>query len=335
MVTMNPLLITHAEDPDGIISRSLLMRALFIDDKNPQDHVFVRYDRFAEAFQEAVEKAEQHDAIYVADLSVNDRLLQAEPENCSLLDQLVAGKRAHWFDHHDGTMAHQKELSARGIDIHYHKDHCASLLVASYFSLGYPYEKTLVRVAQANDYRSPVHEPDSLRLGNDLEKIIALLNEKPDYGLLLELSCAVRDEQCFDREQRLLPPWQELAEDFSRRESVAYAELEQSAEMISVGVQKIIFGYASPLLAPKQGPDYLREQYRDVADIFVCLFKPPVRNHLVFICEDSSFPVVPFVKGLGGGGRGTGGGFTLDYDVTPENYKQVKERLLDEIEKYS
>ncbi|MDP3639843.1 MAG: hypothetical protein Q8R53_01420 [Nanoarchaeota archaeon] len=330
---MNPLVIAHAEDPDGLISRALLLRALLIDDKDMQDHVFVRYDRLVESFQEAVEKSRMHERLYVADLSVNDRLLQAEGDS-ALLDQLVSGKTLHWFDHHDGTAAHQKELTKRGITVQYHKDKCASLLVAQHFLLGHPYEKMLARIAQASDYPGPMHQPAAVRLGNDLEKIIAVANETMDYRGLLDLACDLRDEKCFDRQMQLSPAWQEQVNTFTRRESQAYAELKESVEMISQGDRRIVFGYASPLLSPKPGPSYLREQYRDIAEVFICLFKPPVRNHLIFICEDSSFPVVPFVQSLGGGGRGNGGGFTLDYDVTPENYLQIKEMLLEKMEKY-
>ncbi len=330
---MNPLLIAHAEDPDGLISRALLMRAFFIDDKDPQDHVFVRYDRLVESLQEAVEKARTHEALSVADLSVNDRLLQADGDN-SLLEQVAAGKTLHWFDHHDGTAAHQKELNEQGIAVQYHKDQCASLLVAHYFCLSHPYEKMLTRIAQASDYPGPLHEPAAVRLGNDLTRIIALANETLDYRCLLDLACDLRDEQCFDQHLQLSPPWQEHVAAFTLRESQAYAELTESVEMISQGDRRIVFGYASPLLSPKPGPGYLREQYRDIAEIFICLFKPPVRNHLIFICEDSSFPVVPFVQSLGGGGRGNGGGFTLEYDVTPENYPQVKEMLLEKMKRY-
>ncbi|HLC97244.1 MAG TPA: hypothetical protein VJC21_00465 [Candidatus Nanoarchaeia archaeon] len=330
---MNPLVIAHAEDPDGLISRALLQRALLIDDKDPQDHIFVRYDRLVESFQEAVEKARTHKAIYVADLSINDRLLQRDGDS-ALLEQLVSGKTLHWFDHHDSTAAHHQELIEQGITVQYHKDKCASLLVAHYFCLGHPYEKMLGRVAQASDYPGSLHDPAAVRLGNGLERIIALANETMDYGCLLDLACDLRDEKCFDRQMQLSSKWQEHLAAFIRRESQAYAELTESVQVISQDDRQIVFGYASPLLSPKPGPSYLREQYRDIAEIFICLFKPPVRNHLIFICEDSSFPVVPFVRSLGGGGRENGGGFTLDYDVTPENYPQVKEMLLEKMEKY-
>src|SRR3989338_4336952 len=155
---MNPLVIAHAEDPDGLISRALLQRALLIDDKDPQDHIFVRYDRLVESFQEAVEKARTHEALYVTDLSVNDRLLQADGDS-AILEQLAAGKTLHWFDHHDGTAAHHKELTERGITVQYHKDKCASLLVAQYFCLGHPYEKMLARIAQSSDYPGLLHKP--------------------------------------------------------------------------------------------------------------------------------------------------------------------------------
>src|SRR3989344_7142220 len=74
--TMKPLLVAHAEDPDGIIARTLLMRHFGIS-RDPEDHVFVRYDRIAEAFQEAQQKARNHKSVFIADVDVNGRLYAA------------------------------------------------------------------------------------------------------------------------------------------------------------------------------------------------------------------------------------------------------------------
>jgi len=77
------------------------------------------------------------------------------------------------------------------------------------------------------------------------------------------------------------------------------------------------------------------EKYQKNADVFVCLFKSPTRNHIVLKNENSNFPIISLLQSLGGGGRGNGGGFSLDYDITPQNYAAIKEMLLLEIDKIS
>jgi hypothetical protein len=132
----------------------------------------------------------------------------------------------------------------------------------------------------------------------------------------------------------LRPEWQQYADIFNQREQEAYKELDNSVEITTAGNHKILFGYSSPLLSQKPGIFHLREKYEKDSDLFVCLFKSPVRNHPIMTNKGVSFPVVPFVQSLGGGGRGNGGGFTLDYDITPANYQQVKEMLLSQMERF-
>ena len=148
------------------------------------------------------------------------------------------------------------------------------------------------------------------------------------------MSRDLQTENVFDKNFKLLPQWQQYADDFDSRAPSAYQELENSVEVITAGNYKVLFGYC-PALLSKPGAFHLRTKHEDKADAFVCLFKSPARNHLVLKTDKSPFPVASFVLSLGGGGRGNGGGFSLDYDITPENYSQVKETLLSQMEKYS
>ncbi len=330
---MEPLLITHAEDPDGKIARALLMRYFGVS-RNPEDHVFVRYDRIVESFQEAQRKAKDHKSIFIADIDINGRLYAAATAS-SLFEKLSEGRNAFWFDHHDGTLNHRDELAAAGINLFHNANQCAALLIAQTLFLKDPYDRKLAKIAQAHDYKKTSTEARNIQIGNELEKIIAVANENLDYDLLLQLSGDLAEEKCFGGRYNLRSEWQQYVEKFNQREQEAYKDLDHNVEISKVGPYRVLFGYSSSLLSQKPGPFHLREKFEKDSDIFVCLFKSPVRNHLVLTNKDVSFPAVPFVQSLGGGGRGNGGGFTLDYDITPNNYQNVKEMLISQIEKYS
>lgn len=336
---MKPLIIAHAEDPDGIISRALLMRRFSLGGKNAEtfEHIFVRYDRIVEAFEQAVGKS---DLIYVADVNVNPRLRTAGGSEFALLEKIMGSyqnTQVSWFDHHDGTLKHEDALAQLGIIPYYRPNQCAALLIAQvYSSLKNPYDRKLVQIAQAHDYNNS-NDHENIAIGNELEKIIAVANEKLDYDLLLRLSGDLAEEKCFDERYSLRPEWRYYVEKFNQRKAEAYQELDNSVEIVKIGPYRVLFGYSSPLLSQKSGPSHLRKKFEKDSDIFVCLFKSPVQNHIVSINKVSTFSVIPFVQSLGGGGDETrnAGGFTLDYDITPENYQNVKEMLLSQIKKYS
>lgn len=341
---MNPLFVAHAEDPDGIMARVLKMRHCSLTERNPDQHIFVRYDRMVEAFQEAVARADNYDTIFVADVDVNPRLVKAGGSDFSLLKKLAEHRNVYWYDHHEGTAKYQEKMEELGIKVYYNENHCAALLVdvVAHFAPEHKlragvddlYEEKLVKIAQAHDYKNNFSNHENIKIGNELEKIIAVANESLNYDLLLDLSCALRDEKCFDKGYNLRAEWQQYADDFDRRAPLAFQELDDSVEIIKVGKYNILFGYCPALLSQKKGPFHLSEKYENQAEIFVSLFKPQVRNHIILTNKKSSFPVVSFLQSLGGGGRGNGGGFSFDYDLTTQNYQQVKEILLSQMEKY-
>jgi len=333
---MKPLYINHAEDPDGIISLALKMRHHSSQSKPlAGQHIFVRYDRIAEAFKEAVAKVDNYDLVSVADIDANPRLVKAGGSDFSLIEQLAANKLVSWYDHHDGTQKHADKLTELGVSVIHDKNQCAAMLIDQahnkFLPQGIapdPYERKLAKIAQAHDYKNISSDHPNIQVGNQLEKIIALANESLDYDLLLYLSFALAEEYCFDEDFKLLPQWQDYVNQFDQRSEAAYKELDKTVEINPVGDHRILFGYSSPLLSQKPGSFYLRQKYKQQADVFVCLFKSPTRNHIILKNENSNYPVISLLENLGGGGRGNGGGFSLDYDITSENYQTVKEMLL-------
>lgn len=331
---MKPLIIAHAEDPDGIIARALLMRHFEIQN-SPEEHVLIRYDRIVEAFEESIDKAVNRTKIIIADVNPNQRLVQAGGLDFTLLGKLAADRDLYWFDHHDATLLHKNKLTNLGIKVHHQEKQCAAVMIAQHYRISDLYMRRLAKIAQAHDYQNTSSDHENIQIGNGLEKVIALANEILDYGLLLDLSRDLRDQVFFDNKFNVTSSWQRYIDTFNERAERAYKELDETVEVINTNQGKIIFGYCSPLLSQKPGSFYLHKKYARQADIFVCLFKPPVRNHIILVNNGSSFPVVSFLQSLGGGGRGRGGGFSLDYDITTENYSGIQKMLKEQIEVYS
>ena len=98
-MSKKPLLIAHAEDPDGIIARALKMRHFSMGVNYPESNIFVRYDRIVEAFEQAAQLVGQHDSVYISDVSLNQKLINAGGHDFTLLERLVSGKESFWFDH--------------------------------------------------------------------------------------------------------------------------------------------------------------------------------------------------------------------------------------------
>ncbi|MBS3126919.1 hypothetical protein J4228_02010 [Candidatus Woesearchaeota archaeon] len=328
-----PLIITHGEDPDGIIAHALLMRVFSVDDS--RNNLFVRYDRIEDAFLRAVPTSNGTDRVYIADVDLNPCLRSAGGHEYALLEQLAGKADVTWFDHHEGTREHKDQLNKLGITVDHDPNKCAALLIARYYELKDPYDVKLSKIAQAHDYKNDCKASKNGLLGDQLEKIIAVANASLDYETLHELSGSLRDGTVFDRKYNLLPQWQERANEFDVRKEEAFAELQNSVEVVTLNNYRVLFGQSSSLLSQKPGPFYLRREFSNAADIFVCLFKPPVRNHLVLINDGISFPLIPFLQHMGGGGRGSGGGFTLDYDITSKNYEEVKKMILSKMEHYN
>ena len=284
-----------------------------------------------EAFQQAAYS--DAEVIFVADLNLNPRLINKGGENFGIIKKLAKDRKVTWFDHHTGTLEHKSRLEKLGIHVHYSRNQCASLIIAESLQLQDSYELKLAQIAQASDFKDTSKDPENASLAEKLEKIISLANESLDESLLQELTTDLMEGLVFDNKWKLLPFWWSYLNQYNQRENEAYRELDESVSIIHSGGYKVLFGYSSPLLS-RQGIQYLRRNYGEKADIFICLSKAPLRNHLIITHDGSSFSAVSFAQSLGGGGRGNGGGFTLDDDITSENYEMVKGMLVEELAKY-
>ncbi len=330
--------ITHRDDPDGLISMALLARA---SDSviNPSDHCLISYDSDESALRKALADIESNGVICVADINFSQRLRQAGGSDWALLRELRQKATVKWFDHHDGTKQQQPGLERLGVEVYHPGDKkiCAAVLVARAMNCHGDYNHTLAGIAQAHDYQTDLlnrAESKNLRLGHKLQKIISLANSRSDLSMLLELVSGLKSETVLSSSS-LARRWEQVVAESEKEAASAYQKLETSVERREIAGYQVAFGYCPAILSQKPGWKHLQSTVGDIADIYVCLFAPPVRNHIIIQREGSVFPLEKLLTYLGGGGRNGGGGYSVNYDLSAESLSLEKDRLANLIETIS
>ncbi|MBI2666655.1 hypothetical protein HYX13_03525 [Candidatus Woesearchaeota archaeon] len=333
--------VHHTEDPDGIIAGALLNRyqdsRILSDPKElhlqlkslaPASlQMGIRYDSLVESFSSLLENVQRYGGIsqiYVADINPNPRLMQS-----GLIEKLAQSTEIFWIDHHTGTEQQQEYFSQLGIQVTYDASKCASLLLARKFNMTDTYEQRLAKIAQLHDYRDKEVDSPEAKLGVELEKIICLANAREDTFTRTQLMDDLRRGYCFSKETLLLlPHWQQNIQEYDQEKNKAIQELEKSIESVTVGKYQILIARAPALLSQKPAIWYLKQKDPDV---LLCFFQPPCRNHIMDKRKNIPLDIPALCTGFGGGGRGTGGGFAIAENMTPELYVRLKEEVLQKI----
>ncbi len=334
----SPFIIHHGEDPDGIIAAALggayCERQL---KETPAAYFPLRYDNVEERLPFIVKEAEtaRPCQILVADINPTTTVAR-DGLFYRLVDAVHPAHRDRpkmiWIDHHTGTEKLTTDFKQRGIEVVYDGSQCASLLAVKHFALNEdPYFHHLASIAQAHDYAQPGQLNEPLLAGNELEKIIALANASGDEDLLRRLIVDLKDGRYFSNGNLPVPFWQDFSSQYEPQKRAALDQLKESIVIETVGDYRVLFALASPLLSQKPAPRYLKENHDGAADLQVCLFAAPYRNHIIQGKNKSPLDVVGFCQSMGGGGRNNSGGFTLQGLITEENYaaqrKMIGERL--------
>jgi len=332
----HPLIVTHAEDPDGIISHALLLRALDIHDQtlSPENHHFLRYDRLVEQFESIGDLLrDSKKDLYIADIGLNPAL--AAVRNGHLVPEILQNARSTtWIDHHANTEIRIGLLNHFGVDVVYNNRQCAGQQTQRYFNLNSPYEILLGKIAQAHDYKKlGVHHPN-ITLGDELQAVISYANASLDFNMLAEFTAGLRDENVIQGE-RLTSDWEDIVIDYEHKQQQAFQDLENSIESETIAGHRVLWAVASPYLSAKPAPRYMKQYYSDKCDFYIVIFESPTRNHIFEKSPHVLFPVEAMAQSLGGGGRGDGGGFSVPYDTTEETIPQIKELVREKIEHYS
>lgn len=328
-------IITHGEDPDGIISQAILWRYYCVKEgESHQRHFFARYDHLLEPFLEALRQDPRQ--LIVADISLNQELIQAGEMPGELLRSLAQQSGITWYDHHLSTQQSESYFQSLRATVHYSDTQCAAKLVAKDLLRGDPYVRELAKIAQANDYQNCLPQAPTARviLGDKLEGIISLFNAQNNQAGLFLLAEALQRDQWRTDETLLQPYWEIHVQEFQQESIQARAELETTVEIPRIESSRVLIGLADPILYPKAAPRYLREHYAEKADLFVTLFQAPCRNHVILSHHGNLINVPALCQSLGGGGRDNGGGFTLPFEITSESFSHAKNYVINRVEEY-
>ncbi len=274
--------------------------------------------------------------VYIADIGLNGQLTNAGGSPYALLDRIASRAGiVHWIDHHETTLGHRELLRLMNAQLYYNSERCAALLIYDMFDLPGRYEHELAHIAQAHDHKKPGSTAGRVKVGNELEKIIALANLKLDYEMMMKLTVSLAQDTCFDSHFMLQGEWGKYSVEFDTCSVSAYRELESSIVVEEVAGLRVLFAYSPAILSMKPALEYMQVNYTENVDLYFCVFRSPARNHLILKRPNLDFPVIQVASDFGGGGRGNGGGFSTVYDVTPVEYTNLKTKIVEKIVQYS
>jgi len=334
------IIISHSEDPDGIISHALLLRH-FTSGKCNLLHAkdwqyFIDYNQQL-LFMDQLAPTSNYKDIYYLDLSLNDNLIHQD-KRFSIIHWLATYNYLTWIDHHDSTAKHQQLLRQLGAKVisGLEQQLCSSSLVQKEYLSQDDYARWLALIAQGHDFSTfPIPEAEK-KLGIDLQKIISLYNlsSKCQSQLTFLTKILARDES-WTKKGNFASPFAEDLQRYQAHEQQALSELEQSAKTVSIGKRKFLLAYSDPLLPPKDAPRYLRSKYEHQADGYLVVFGAPKNQAMFFHDLESDFDAAKFCAAQpGGGGREGDGGFRLNSEVNSLTFPQIKESLVQSLKLY-
>ena len=331
-----PIVISHGEDPDGIISMALLMRHLRSCNVSAS-FGFGRYSNISETFIGLAKLSENclGEDFYVLDLGINGHLLSAKDSGENVIKKLAHNTNLHWVDHHDTTKGAQPHLEEMGVDLMLATgiNQCSSRIVYANFLNGDAYCDWLSKIALEHDNPGNGIHPE---LGNDLQKIISLNYygaksvASADFNLLrlvnnLSFERAIIKGKFNRGLQRLIDKYDEL-------EKSALNTIYGTAQLFESNDLKIIFAYGNPLLPQKDGLRKMAKMFSGQADIYCLALGNPVNNVMMLsVCD---FDASHFSQSCGGGGRANIGGYINPAPITVDNIDEVAEGLKDNLANY-
>ena len=305
------IIVSHAEDPDGVISAAIAASA-FEEDQAPYDIHLIQYSEQPEFYSNLVNNKRyiQDRGIIICDLNTNDSLL-GKNDGLSNLDRLAAhAKSLTILDHHDGTKKHQDFLVTQcGVDVQVGKgNQCAATIAKEYFGQQDSYFSWLASLAQEHDY--PTGNKFLMKTAKDLQGIIALYIHSDRGFDLLELTESLQTSSWYKEGEYNQPIQEDLAE-FLQKATPSLEQL-QTAATFNVADRNFKVTLADAILPAKDTARHFRDLNAGTADGYFVLFKKPRNAALLFRDQNTDFDAVPFCNFMGGGGRNGNGGFNFN-----------------------
>lgn len=317
------VIISHAEDPDGIMSASILMHLLEIKECRifPIAYATQNEDMRAIAQSPFVKLSR----VYVLDLNASNHLFTAlnnqETPTAVLLVQNALS--VTWIDHHEGTAEKEGFLTEMGARVIVKTRECTTAIVNKTFNVTYDsYSIRLSRIAEASDYRNRGSEGDR-QVGIDAQKIISLHNYNGDKESLVSLIWYFASyNQWLGASSINHPPLKQQIKEYDERHEALRQELEHSLTTVTVGRHKFLVGFANALIYSKDTVRGVMPSDRDI-DAVLVFFGAPSNNCLFFKHPDGEFNCTNFCISMGGGGRDGSGGYGPRKVVTKGTFQSA------------
>ncbi|MFH1744838.1 MAG: hypothetical protein ABH881_01570 [bacterium] len=326
------IIVSHAEDVDGIISAALLLRKIGKEECAKTKIILIAHSEEEKMFDLLVSLKGRN--IFVADLSAKTEFIRRvySSSPCYVM----------WIDHHQDTIDNQITLD----EFHYNyavgKGVCAAMLIHRSNTLSDDsYAEKLADIAQCSDYPE---EGDRLceisgasnscfEEGKKLQNAISFLNSYP--GMKSALEQIVRElarEELFGSifYSRLVESYKESIQ----KESDS---LLRNVRRFSFSDLSFLVSYASSLFHSKETVEGFIRDVGECADGYIIAFGPPTNNVLFFKHPDSKIDSVSFCKHMGGGGRDGKGGFgvkNMGGKVNAASFPQFVEKLASELRRF-
>jgi len=313
----------HSEDPDGIISSSLLLRV---------EQMTLSFTPYRNQDQDLWNIPKRFLGNYViADLNAKQKYL----ENGVIERILKRSLSMTWFDHHDGTLSLRSDLDTLGVKVVARPRVCTAQQIYEEY-LDDDYSEFLAGIAQGHDYPPSKYGGDAtseqLRVGKDLQNIITLYDLEHPRKLQTLAQQLAKDKRWLFRGQYN----KTLEEDIAHCElrfNKAFAEARESEVLYDLHGFKIKTFYADPILPPKDTPRNLIEMdEHDSADGYLVFFGSPKNSAMFFRHPESEFNAEIYCSAMGGGGREGDGGFGLPLNCSKGEYPIVRSLVLAELD---
>ena len=314
--------LSHSQDPDGIISQALLIKHVYQEYGTTVsfDQYLLDYPELYYFFHET--NLDKYTQIFISDFGLNESVIEDER-----IVHLAKQKKIYYFDHHE--LSEQRKLFFRKQFVMFYSNDelCASEILANVFFEQNDYVEFLKCVARSYDFDI---KGDAYKISERLRRIIAVSDDFTRKELVKDIACG----RCFDKHE-FSQAYIELEEKAKKIENLAYQQINETIEKISVNDIKIVIAYAPKILYMKPAMRYLEIECSDCN--IAILLTQDVSNILIGsikrILEIDDL-VLNYCMSKGGGGRGAAGGYNFGKNITIEKYNTYKDIIFEDFKNY-
>ncbi|MFA6551685.1 MAG: hypothetical protein WCV41_04125, partial [Patescibacteria group bacterium] len=195
----------------------------------------------------------------------------------------------------------------------------------------------LSNFAQASDYANECEKHiniwrDRLATAEKLQAIISFYNYKQDNQALQELADKLASGKDWYNNGELDDGLQGVLKKYVEESTQAKQNLLVNSSRCDIGNYKFSLHFASGLVYSKDTMRRVLEKLpADITGVIVVFGNPA--NNALFFKGDDSFNAVPFCHYMGGGGRGSNGGFPVNADALVTNLA-IRAKIVEKLQEF-